>query len=70
MIYQTIGRNMKRFRQENHMMQSELANLLFVSPQMISRYENNSAVPDIRRVYRELFILRSMTSYQNSPVRK
>lgn len=47
MIYQTIGRNMKRFRQENHMTQSELANLLFVSPQMISRYENNSAVPDI-----------------------
>ena len=47
MIYQTIGRNIKRFRQENNMTQSELASLLFVSPQMISRYENNSAVPDI-----------------------
>ena len=47
MIYQTIGKNIKRFRQERGMTQSELADYLFVSPQMVSRYENNSAAPDV-----------------------
>ena len=47
MIYQTIGKNIKRLRQERGMTQSELADHLFVSPQMISRYENNSAAPDV-----------------------
>ena len=47
MIYQTIGKNIKRFRQERGMTQSELADHLFVSSQMVSRYENNSAAPDV-----------------------
>ena len=47
MIYQTIGKNIKRLRQQRGMTQSELADHLFVSPQMVSRYENNSAAPDI-----------------------
>ena len=47
MIYETIGNNIKIFRKERKMTQSELAELLFVSPQMVSRYENNGAAPDI-----------------------
>ena len=47
MIYATIGNNIKHFRKERGMTQGELADLLFVSPQMISRYENNSAAPDV-----------------------
>ena len=47
MIYQTIGKNIKRLRQQRGMTQSELADHLFVSPQMVSRYENSSAAPDI-----------------------
>ena len=47
MIYQTIGKNIKRLRQQRGMTQSELADHLLVSPQMVSRYENNSAAPDI-----------------------
>ena len=47
MIYQTIGKNIKRLRQERGMTQSELADHLFVSSQMVSRYENNSAAPDV-----------------------
>ena len=47
MLYQTIGKNIKQLRQERGMTQSELADRLFVSPQMVSRYENNSAAPDV-----------------------
>jgi len=50
MIYETIGKNIKLFRKERKMTQSELADLLFVSPQMVSRYENNIASPDIATV--------------------
>ncbi len=47
MIYETIGNNIKHFRKERGMTQCELADLLFVSPQMISRYESNSSAPDV-----------------------
>ena len=47
MIYQTIGNNIRYFRKERGMTQNELADLLFVSPQMVSRYETNAAAPDI-----------------------
>ncbi len=47
MLYQTIGKNIKQLRQERGMTQSDLADRLFVSPQMVSRYENNSAAPDV-----------------------
>ena len=50
MIYETIGKNIKFFRKELKMTQSELADLLFISPQMVSRYENNIAAPDIATV--------------------
>jgi len=50
MIYETIGKNIKLFRKEFKMTQSELADLLFISPQMVSRYENNIVAPDIATV--------------------
>ena len=50
MIYETIGKNIKLYRKEFKMTQSELADLLFISPQMVSRYENNIATPDIATV--------------------
>ena len=50
MIYEAIGKNIKLFRKEFKMTQSELADLLYISPQMVSRYENNTAVPDIATV--------------------
>ena len=37
----------KQLRENKNLTQSELAELLFVSPQMVSRYENNGAAPDI-----------------------
>ena len=52
MIYQTIGKNIKQLRQERGMTQSELADHLFVSPQMVSRYENNSAAPAVAMLAR------------------
>lgn len=50
MIYETIGKNIKHFRTECKMTQGELADLLFLSPQMISRYENHMAAPDVATV--------------------
>lgn len=50
MIYETIGKNIKHFRTECKMTQGELADLLFISPQMISRYENHMAAPDVATV--------------------
>ena len=50
MIYEAIGKNIKLFRKEFKMTQSELADLLFISTQMVSRYENNIAAPDIATV--------------------
>ena len=50
MIYEAIGKNIKLFRKEFKMTQRELADLLYISPQMVSRYENNIAAPDIATV--------------------
>ena len=50
MIYEAIGKNIKLFRKEFKMTQRELADLLYISPQMVSRYENNTAAPDIATV--------------------
>ena len=47
MLYGQIGNNIKRLRRERGMTQSELSKLLRISHQMISRYENGWAVPDI-----------------------
>ena len=43
----SIGTNLKHLRQEKGMTQEVLAELLGVSPQAISRWENDSAYPDI-----------------------
>ena len=43
----SFGSTIKRFRKEKGYTQDQLANLLSVTPQAISRWENNSAMPDI-----------------------
>lgn len=52
MLYDQIGRNIKRLRLENGMTQARLAELLCVSHQMISKYENSSTVPDVGTLVR------------------
>jgi len=42
-----IGENLKRFRLQKELTQEELSAVLGVSPQAISRWENNSSYPDI-----------------------
>lgn len=42
-----FGNTIKRLRKEQNMTQDHLANLLNVTPQAISRWENNVAMPDI-----------------------
>ncbi|MHB1484254.1 MAG: helix-turn-helix transcriptional regulator [Saccharofermentanales bacterium] len=42
-----IGENLRRLRTQKEMTQEQLAAVLGVSPQAISRWENNSAYPDI-----------------------
>ena len=43
----SFGGIIKRLRKEQNMTQDQLANLLNVTPQAISRWENNVAMPDI-----------------------
>lgn len=43
----SFGSTIKRLRKERNMTQDHLANLLCVTPQAISRWENNVAMPDI-----------------------
>ena len=43
----SFGSTIKRLRKEHNLTQDQLANLLNVTPQAISRWENNSAMPDI-----------------------
>ena len=43
----TIGQNIKRLRRNADMTQEELADLLSVSSQAVSRWETGSAIPDI-----------------------
>lgn len=43
----TIGQNIKRFRRNAGMTQEELAEMLSISPQAVSRWETDSAMPDI-----------------------
>ena len=42
-----IHKKIKQYRKENGMTQSELAKLLSVSPQTISKWENKVCYPDI-----------------------
>ena len=41
-----IGENIYKYRTANNMSQTDLANALEVSRQSVSKWENNSAVPD------------------------
>ena len=46
----SFGETIKRLRKEKGFTQDQLANLLNVTPQAISRWENNSAMPDISQL--------------------
>lgn len=52
-----IGENIYNYRTEKSMSQTDLANALDVSRQSVSKWENNSAVPDLERIIKmsELF---------------
>ena len=43
----SFGETIKKLRKERKLTQDQLANMLNVTPQAISRWENNSAMPDI-----------------------
>ena len=43
----TIGQNIKRLRRNADMTQEELAEMLSISSQAVSRWETDSAMPDI-----------------------
>ena len=45
-----IGENIYKLRTEKNMSQTDLANALEVSRQSVSKWENNSAVPDLERI--------------------
>ena len=44
---ETIGNRIAKFRKEKNMTQEELANLLGVSSQAVSKWENDASCPDI-----------------------
>ena len=45
----TIGQNIRQLRKEREMTQDELAAEIGVTPQAISKWENDTGLPDIRR---------------------
>ena len=42
-----FGNNLKKLRKEKNLTQEELAECLNVSPQTVSKWENNLSMPDI-----------------------
>ena len=52
-----LGENIYKYRTKQSMSQTDLANALDVSRQSVSKWENNSAVPDLDRIIKmsELF---------------
>ena len=42
-----ISERIKRYREENHLTQQELADKLYVSKQAISKWENDKSLPDV-----------------------
>ena len=50
MIYEAIGKNIKLFRKEFKMTQSELAELIGVSMQAVSKWETDAGMPDISQI--------------------
>lgn len=47
---QSIGKNIRKLRKERNLTQEELAELLNVSPQAISKWENEVGMPDISQI--------------------
>ena len=45
-----IARNIRGLRQRQRMTQAQLANMLHVTPQAVSKWERGAAVPDIQMV--------------------
>lgn len=45
-----IGKIIKKYRTEKNMTQEELASILFVSRQLISKWENNKSYPDLNQL--------------------
>ncbi|MDE5964274.1 MAG: helix-turn-helix domain-containing protein [Eubacterium sp.] len=46
-IHMNLGKNIAELRKKNNLTQEELANMLGVSPQAVSKWENDAACPDI-----------------------
>ena len=46
----SIGQNIKRLRREKELTQEELAELINVTPQAVSKWENESGLPDISQI--------------------
>lgn len=46
-IHMNLGKNISELRKKNNLTQEELANMLGVSPQAVSKWENDAACPDI-----------------------
>lgn len=44
---QTVGKNIARYRKEQHLTQRELAELLHISYQAVSKWENGQSMPDV-----------------------
>ena len=49
-MHMTFGQTIKSLRREANMTQENLAELLSISPQAISRWENGTALPDAQNV--------------------
>ncbi|MBQ7379168.1 MAG: helix-turn-helix transcriptional regulator [Clostridia bacterium] len=45
-----LARNIRNLRQERRMTQAQLANMLHVTPQAVSKWERGVALPDIQMV--------------------
>ena len=54
---ETIGNRIAKFRKEKNMTQEELANLMGVSAQAVSKWENDASCPDISALPRLANIL-------------
>ena len=46
-MQETIGTTIARLRREHNMKQDELAEMLDVTPQAVSKWENGASMPDI-----------------------
>ncbi len=46
-IRRNIGRNIKHLRLQNNLTQLQMAELLFVSDKVVSKWENNVSLPDV-----------------------